>query len=427
MRRRLVLLALATTSMVALAFLVPLALLVRTLARDRALTAAERDASSLAPVVAISTDPSTVELSARATDAGRQNRLTVFLPDGRRVGAPAPSGPWVSLARRGRAFSTAAPGGMQVLVPVAAAQDTSAVVRVFVPTGLLYQGVTEAWVVLASLGVALVLVAVVVADRMARSTVGPVRALAGAAQRLGQGDLEARVTPAGPPEIAEVGRAFNRLATRVSELLAAEREMVADFSHRLRTPLTALRLDAEAVADGEDARRLSEDIEHLEATVDHIIRAARQPVRGGLGIATDLADVTRARVDFWAALAEEQARPWSVDGGTAPRPVPLDRPELEAALDALLGNVFTHTPDGTPFRVAVEEGSGGRALLVVEDEGPGISGDELVERGRSGAGSTGLGLDIARRTAEAVGGRLRVCSRPGGGARVELEFPTVAG
>ena len=83
--------------------------------------------------------------------------------------------------------------------------------------------------------------------------------------------------------------------------------------------------------------------------------------------------------------------------------------ELEAALDALLGNVFAHTPEGTAFRVEVRTLSDGGISLAVEDAGPGLSPD-FVERGVSGAGGTGLGLDIARRTAE--GRRRRVPHRP---------------
>jgi signal transduction histidine kinase len=97
-------------------------------------------------------------------------------------------------------------------------------------------------------------------------------------------------------------------------------------------------------------------------------------------------------------------------------PVPLPRDELILAIDALLGNVFAHTPEGTAVRVAVSEHG-----LVVEDAGPGIRDpDSAVRRGVSGAGSTGLGLDIARRVARSAGGRLDIGTSPLGGARVAL-------
>jgi signal transduction histidine kinase len=271
---------------------------------------------------------------------------------------------------------------------------------------------------------ALVALAVLLADRMARSIVRPVRALAGAAQQLGEGDLTVRIEPEGPPEIARAAVAFNFLGRRVGELLATEREMVADLSHRLRTPLTALRLDAEGVADPEDARRLSEDVDELERAVDAVIRQARRPVRSEIGPLANPVVVARARAEFWAPLAEDQGREWALEVNGEGTIVAVSAEELEAALDALLGNVFTHTPEGTAFRLLVFPRPGGGVRLAVEDDGPGVSGD-LVARGASGAGSTGtgLGLDIARRTAEAAGGSLRIGSGPRGGARIELDLP----
>jgi signal transduction histidine kinase len=99
--------------------------------------------------------------------------------------------------------------------------------------------------------------------------------------------------------------------------------------------------------------------------------------------------------------------------------------DLAAAVDALLGNVFTHTPEGTSLQVALRPGDGGGAVLTVADDGPGFSA-EAVERGRSGGDSTGLGLDIARRTAEASGGALRIAAG-GHGSSVVLELGPPAG
>src|SRR5688572_8109228 len=112
MRRQLALLVAATTSIVVVAFLVPLALLVRDVGADRALDAAESAARSLTPVLATATDPATVTLAVERVD---DTRLSVFLPDGRVVGEPASADDAVGLARQGRAFSTDAPGGRQVL------------------------------------------------------------------------------------------------------------------------------------------------------------------------------------------------------------------------------------------------------------------------------------------------------------------------
>jgi signal transduction histidine kinase len=440
-------LAATTTIMVALAFLIPLAVLVRTLARDRALSAAELEAQSLAPVLALTRDTTALEAAVRATTPGLNGRLTIILPDGTKVGGPTAAGDPgsdgndaedpregdnLALARKGRAFSAPARGGIEVLVPVALEADMTAVVRVLVPNSVLRRGVASAWGVEAALGITLVASAVFVADRLARTIVRPVDALAEAAGRLGEGDLSVRITPEGPPEVKQVAVAFNLLGDRVGELLDAERELVADLSHRLRTPLTVLRLDAEGLGNPEEARRLADDVDELERAVTGVIRQARRPVRHDMGPATDAAKVARDRLDFWAPLAEDQDRPFEFVGaevGGENRPtgsttVAVSADELEAALDVLLGNVFAHTPEGTAFRVEVRALSDGGISLAVEDSGPGLSPD-LVERGVSGDGGTGLGLDIARRTAEAAGGTFRVGRSAAGGARIALEFPAI--
>jgi signal transduction histidine kinase len=280
-------------------------------------------------------------------------------------------------------------------------------------------GVARTWLVPAGLGVVLLVLALAVADRVARSLTRPVDDLAATAHRLGSGDLDARATPAGPHEVREVATAVNRLAGRIDELLTAEREAAADLAHRLRTPLTALRLDAEGLAPG-DRERLLADVDALSHGVDEVISEARRTVREGLATGSDATAVVVERVRFWSVLAEEEDRIVSVhaDRGTLPVRVPAG--DLAAAVDALLGNVFSHTPEGTAFTVTVRPGEGGGAAVVVSDSGPGLT-DDAVERGHSGGGSTGLGLDIARRTAEASGGRLRVSSTTSG-TEVTLEL-----
>jgi signal transduction histidine kinase len=421
MRRQLRLLVAATTSLVLLAFLVPLALLLRTLAEDRAVAQAFQDAQNVAVVVAVTPDLRQVGSVVDLVDQRSGRSITVFLADGHVVGAAAPGTSQArALASRGNAFTVRTAQGREVYVPVDTARGR-AVVRAFVPTALLRRGVLAATAVLTSLGAALLLVAVVIADRLARGTVRPVVALAETAHRLAAGDLDARVTPAGPGEVVEVGEAVNMLARRIAELLETERDAVADLSHRLRTPLTAMRLDAEGLRDREESQRLTQDVAALERAVDTVIRAARRPVREGVAARCDAGVVVRDRVDFWAALAEEQGRPWELAVPAGSYPVRLLAEDLAAALDALLGNVFAHTPDGTAVTVSVRR-EDGVVRVEVADRGPGF-GEHAVERGTSGAGSTGLGLDIARRTAEAAGGRFEVGPRLAGGAVVTLVLP----
>lgn len=423
MRRWLIGVALATTAMVAIAFFVPMAFLVRDFARQSALRNADRDAQVLGPVLAASTDTAVIEQTITVTRSGAAGRITVYGPDGRTWGAAprADEARYLDRALAGEAFSKEVSDGVLLFTPIARTNEI-AVVRVFVPSSELDRGVTKALVAIAALALVLVAVAVAVADRLAMSISKPVASLAAAARQLGQGDLSTRVDPAGPPEVAEVGNAFNTLAGRVTELLAAERELVADLSHRLRTPLTALRLDAEALGRGPAADRVRDDVDEVEQTVTRLIHEARRPLREPTAPVADIAAIVRDRMDFWAPLAEEQQRQWFWTGTERAAKVRLSAPDLEAAIDALLGNTFDHTPEGTSVRVWLQPGDGA-ITLVIDDDGPGFVLHGDVERGRSSGGSTGLGLDIARRTAESANGSLRVSTRPAGGGRVEMKLP----
>jgi len=187
------------------------------------------------------------------------------------------------------------------------------VIRIFVPDALLTKGVGSSWLLLGMLAVALIAVAVAVADRLGRSVVRPMGELADAAERLGNGDLEVRVEPAGPPEVVETGQTLNRLAGRITALLAAEREAAADLSHRLRTPVTALRLDVDGLHDPTERERIGADVDALARAVDRLITEARRPMREGVRARSDLTGIAAERVAFWAALAEDQGRTYAAD------------------------------------------------------------------------------------------------------------------
>lgn len=418
MRRRLVLVAAATTLMVTIAFVVPLALLVRTLAAERALTAARQVAGALAPAVATGAEDSiAVALStARRTAPGP---ITLVLPDGRVLGDVAVTEAEIARARAGEAFTEPVDGARDVVTPILGERGIS-VVHVRVPTEVLTAGLWQAWGVLAGLGLVMVLGAVAVADRLARSVVAPADDVATAARRLASGDREARAPVSGPPEIADVAAALNGLADRIDELLAAEREAAADLSHRLRTPLTALRLDVEAMPSGPASERLTGDLRALESAVDRLIRHAR----AGTSVTgpADLATVTRERVAFWAPLLEDEGRELDARLPASPAWVAVGPEDLAAAVDALIGNVVMHTPVGTAMGIVIRDRRD-VVEMAVHDAGPGLRGVEVTERGHSGGTSTGLGLDICRRLAEDAGGRLVLGVGPLGGASVTLALP----
>lgn len=425
MRRQLITTVAAVTSMVLLAFLIPLGYLVALTTEDRAVRGAILELDTLRSVVGTQT-PEAIGLAVDFLNSQRIRRTTVRLGDGTVLGMEKPASPAERLARaRGSTVDAeAVEGGREIAAPVEGRPEGLAVISVVITADQLRQGVLRAWGILGALGLGLFVLAIVVADRLARHIVGPTVELAAAAAQLEAGNLETRVTPGGPPETTEVGHALNRLAARIGELLSREREAVADLSHRLRTPVAALRLDAEGLTDADERARLTDDVDALERMVDDVIHEARRPVREGAGGGCEAVSVVRERVEFWRVLAEDQDRRLQVRLPEERAQVAVSAQDLAAAVDVMLGNVFSHTEEGVPFRVTVEVGSGCVAVIV-SDSGTGFPGSEVLQRGRSGGGSTGLGLDIARRTAEASGGRLLIARSGSGGAEITLELGTV--
>ena len=420
MRRELNRLALAITSMVALAFLVPLIVATRQIAHDRAIADARQQAAAIVAALAVDADPQLLTSAVASTVAGSAGRLAVHLPGIPPVGASHVSGFDVAAATEYRRPVTAeTTGGLAYLQPSVLSDGRAVVIEVFVPAGEMQRGVWPAWLALGALAVVLVAGSVLLADRLGSRLVRSTRELAGFSRRLGAGELGVRMTPSGPPELRDAAIAFNTMAGDLRRLLDAERELAADLSHRLRTPLTALRLDAETMPPGPVADRMRQACDMLDEELEAIIAGARLGVEARGAQTSDLVEVLADRLAFWSALAEDQQRPWQVLGGDVPVPVPLPRSELILAVDALVGNVFAHTPEGVAFRVTVSP-----AGLLVDDAGPGIADPAAaVRRGVSGAGSTGLGLDIVRRVAEAAGGRLAIERGPLGGARIALLLP----
>ncbi|GAA4822359.1 HAMP domain-containing sensor histidine kinase [Streptomyces ziwulingensis] len=432
MRWALVKVSLAVTAMVVIAFAVPLGLVIREMARDRAFAGAEREAAAVAPALSITTDREQLErvvAAAGSDDAG----VAVHIPaaggagDAVDIGRTRAAAEDIAAVRElGRASTTQVPGGSTLLQPVALSSGQIAVVEVYVPESEMTNGVGTAWAVLAAVGAALVVGSVAVADRLGIRMVRPAQRLVEGAHELGEGRLGSRVREEGPTELRLAAVAFNSMADQVVQLLANERELAADLSHRLRTPLTVLRLNAASLGQGPAADQTRAAVEQLEREVDTIIRTARdakpQTAAAGPGAGCDAAEVVRERMGFWSALAEDEGRKWRVAGAERPVRVPVARADLAAALDALLGNVFRHTAEGTAFAVDVHNGEDA-VIVLVSDAGPGIPdpGAAMARgRGSGSDGSTGLGLDIVRRLAESTGGDVRIGSSVLGGTEVRI-------
>jgi signal transduction histidine kinase len=272
---------------------------------------------------------------------------------------------------------------------------------------------------------------------IARQIAGPVQRLQRVARRVAGGDLEARAELEGSLEQRSLAGSFNEMTERISRLLDAQRQFVADASHQLRTPLTGLRLRLEeaqaevgAAGANRDLTAGIAEVDRLSATVDELLVLSRAGERRLEGAWVDLHDVATTTVERWRHHARERAVTLEHRCASPAGVVWAARSDLERILDALLENAIHYsaartTVDVTSFPDRIE----------VNDRGAGIADDErelVFERfrrghaGRSGPPGSGLGLSIARELARAWDGAIRISARNGGGTSVSLVLPLVA-
>ena len=422
MRRRLVIQALAITSLVVVSFTLPLLFLVRRQAQERGQVEAERQAQTTAGLVG---------LAAAAADSLDRTTLVnilgnlpenvgVVMPDGSEIGDLPEGGEVLATVRLGTPAAGFVLGSWQVGIPVATRHGLIAVLA-SAPESELTRGVVPAWFALIMLGLLVVAAAVALALRMGRDLVRPVDELADVAVRLGQGDLGARAHVTDPPELASVGQALNQLSGRLREMIRAERESLADLSHQLRTPLAGLKLAAERLPDRDHS--MTEAVDQMQLAVDSLIKEVRAEAPAARE--ADVRSVMVKRVTFWRVLAEEQGRSVSIGDSIHPLLVGVPEDVVGSMADTLIENVLTHTAAGVDLLVAWSA-RGDFATIRVEDAGSGFSpGFDPTTRGVSGRGSTGLGLDIVRKTAESAGGSLTWGRSHLGGALVEVGLPLI--
>lgn len=260
---------------------------------------------------------------------------------------------------------------------------------------------------------------------MARRLTRPIRVFAEAAERLGADPDAEPLTPSGPSEVRTAIQAFNDMQASLRDHMRRRTQTVAAIAHDLRTPLTRLRFRAEQAPDAV-RDRMAADIEEMDA----LIAQAMAYVRG------EATPERRERFDL-AGLAEDCAVGFSETGAAVSftngvaLPVEADPAALRRALANLIANAVKF---GGAARVkALPED--GRAVILVEDDGPGLAESELeavfepfhrAERSRSReTGGAGLGLTVARQAARAFGGDVTLINQPGGGLTARLSLPLV--
>ncbi|MCW2839501.1 MAG: ATP-binding region, ATPase domain protein [Aeromicrobium sp.] len=441
LRARILALGVGSAAAVLVLLSVPVALTLERDARDETEQDAVTTAQGVADFISGSAQRADVApLVDRVNERGNDTPVTVALADGTILGAQQPSctadatgtaedGDGDGDGRRGGGRRGRGEGGLRPtsqatvidvsgghLVRIAASDESGNVaVCALVDDGQVRDSVLSRLAILGGAAAAVLLTVAVIALLVARRLARHLIDTAATADRLSDGDLTARVAEGGPVEVRRVGAALNRLAGRIDELLTLERETVADLSHRLRTPMMAVRLDVESLPGSAAKAELEDHLAQLERTLTAVIQAARRPQREGAAPHADVLGVVTERFDYWAPLFEDQGRAsalrlstsWPPDPGGEPPSVRCAREDLAAALDALLENSVAHTPEGAAIEVVVEPADNGWVQLDVRDQGPGVP-PAALRRGQSDRGSTGLGLDIARACAEATGGLIEL-------------------
>ncbi len=425
MYRRLVTFALGVVTVAATALVIPLALSARDVVRASNLSALLDQARWAADRWEVDGRGASGDAEDIALPHDLPAGASAVLPDGSVVGEPVPDAarPLLVTARYGTSATMDTGSNGFAAAPAYFDEGSVGVVLATADSARMNEGLGPRLLGLTALCLLLMTGAGVAAFFLARNTSRPIRELAATADAMAAGDLTARAPESDLPEAADVAQALNRLAGRVQELLADERAATAEMAHQLRTPLTVLSADIDAVADPTIRARLEEGLQGLQSATDEIINVARRPVREGLTAACDASEVVAARAQFWRVLADFQGRDFRTAVADGPMPVRLTEYDLTTAVDILLQNVFVHTPEGTALSLTVERiDDQGLVAVRVCDGGEGFTRDgDPVQRSRPG--STGLGLAIAERLGQASGGTLLVGPCPDlGGAEVELRL-----
>ncbi|HET9118576.1 MAG TPA: HAMP domain-containing sensor histidine kinase [Pseudonocardiaceae bacterium] len=286
------------------------------------------------------------------------------------------------------------------------------------------------WITL--IGAGGLVASVVVSTRLARWVGQPLSELDDAARRLGEGTLGERArVDAGPPEVRRLAATFNTMAARIEALVHGHQAVIADVSHQLRTPLTALRLRLDVLHHAADDITADEiaaaqyEVARLSRLVDGLLAVARaeQVVPQPVPVRVD--QIATDRVSAWEPVAHEHAVRLTARCAPVP-PAALGAGHLEQILDNLLANALDAVAEGG--KVTVESTTDRNVIMLrVIDDGPGMSPDIKASAfrrfGNPEARGSGLGLAIVHRLVTANGGTVQLADTPGGGLTAIICLP----
>lgn len=346
------------------------------------------------------------------------------LPAGRLAGAQATRQPVVD------AFDDR----LLVVAPVLNDRGTASlgVVTLTRPTAPVDRQTAVLWTVIAVIATAGLAAAALVGMGLARWLTGPLRDLEAVAQSLGDGQLSTRSAAGrGPAEIRQLALNFNQMAARLEALVRGHQATMADVSHQLRTPLTALRLRLDLLAQDSDEDAAAElagaqgEIARLSRLVSGLLAIARAENVDAPPVSVPVDEVVTARVAAWRPAAEERTVTLLPD--VAPVSARMIAGHLEQILDNLIANALDVMPGGGQVRITAMPADG-MVRIAVADNGPGMSAGQQQAAFRrfastNGGGGSGLGLAIVDRLTVASGGTAALSDSPGGGLTVTMNLP----
>jgi len=369
--------------------------------------------------------------------------------DGRFDGGPPPGGPPPEGGRSFPRMPFGPPRRGPVMAPIQ--QGDTVVAMVWVPPLTGVRRFAEAVGTPLVIGVLFLLIGgtAIAALVVFRPAQARLRAVEDAARRFGEGDLTARAPAVGGDEVTAVAEAFNRMATdlaaRQEQLVEADRarrQLLADVSHELMTPLTAIRGYAETLAlpqfmppskEGQRAVKvIEEEGERIERLVGDLLELARFEA-GGISLELDNVDVDEVfeRVDErHAKTAQEKGVTIVIEPHNDIRMIGDPR-RLEQAVQNLAANALRHTPPGGQVTLGARR-EDGLVWITVSDSGVGIAPEHLphvfdrfykADQSRSTSGGSGLGLSIVKAIVEQHGGTISVRSRQGVETVFEVALP----
>jgi signal transduction histidine kinase len=353
-----------------------------------------------------------------------RDRLAIYSNTGALIAGRGPSRADAaarSALRTRRPTGVAAAGKLLVAVPLFAGERITGVVRAERGQAAVASRTHRAWLALAGLAAAVVALAVIAALTLGRRLAGPLERLAAAARRVGDGDFAARVAPTGVAEIDDVGAALNSSSERIAELVNRERTFSADASHQLRTPLAALRLELEGLAEEPDPpaglTAALTQVDRLQGTIETLLAVVREMPRGDQR--TDLATLTRELEAQWRGALAAEGRPLRVRVEVEPAVAAISPAVLAEITEVLMQNARVHGAGA----VSVTVRHVGHALaLEVSDRGPGFGPDPDGAFARGAGEGHGIGLALARSLAHAEGARLQI-THAGPAPTVSLLMP----